>query len=980
MRFKKYFYISSIVILILFLLVQYNIYNNVKEQAIQNVNANQLIHAQQAASGIQDYMDGMVKTLKFLSNFPEIINMNEAGRRILANYQSIDSDEIKGITRINSKGIIIYTFPNTESIGKNVSAQGHVILSMKTHKVVISDVFMAVQGFRTIAVNVPVFKNEIYDGTITFLLSFDKIAQKYIEKIQVGKSGYSWVVSEKGFEISSPFPDHIGKNIYEIYKGYPEIITMTNKMLKGKEGAATYNYNRILNGTEEDVPFHAVYMPIKLENTFWSIVIATPENEVIASLSGLRSKLLLITISLLGIYAIFMYLILRSQINIGERRNRQAILESESRYKKLFEQNPMPMLIYELSSLRMLAVNDAFTIHYGYSKQEALELHLTDIYIENEKKAIAELTSKLHGHEYVGEWHHLKKDGTPITIEAHSHGLTYEGRDARIAVLTDITNRKKSEEIIEASERRLSLIFDSVGDVIFLLSVEPEESYRFISINPLFLTTTGLNREQVIGKRIEEVLPKTAHNFVKEKYKQAIKENKMVKWEEVSDYPTGKLYGSVSITPALNAEGDCTHLIGTVHDITEIRRAQEEISKLNSELEQRVTERTEELEIANEELKKEIETRKQTERELTASEQRLENILNYAPILVYINDLEGRYIFVNKEFEKSMRLPYDEVIKKRDMDLFPKERAERNIAQNKKVITTRSSQIFENASQKKDGIHYFVDILFPIFDSKNEIYATCGWSLDITDRKKSEQVLKEAKERAESADQLKSAFLATMSHELRTPLNSIIGFTGILMKGIAGPLNAEQLKQLGMAKGSAQHLLELINDVLDISKIEAGELVVSLRQFNFSKSLEKVISNLRPLAEKKNLELRTEISAEVIKINSDERRVEQILLNLINNAIKFTDSGHVNIKCGIFDHQIITEVKDTGIGIKNEDVNKLFKPFSQIDTGLTRTHEGTGLGLSISKKLLEKLGGTISVESEFGKGSIFTIKLPLNVS
>lgn len=230
---------------------------------------------------------------------------------------------------------------------------------------------------------------------------------------------------------------------------------------------------------------------------------------------------------------------------------------------------------------------------------------------------------------------------------------------------------------------------------------------------------------------------------------------------------------------------------------------------------------------------------------------------------------------------------------------------------------------------------------------------------------------------AQIADQLKSAFLATMSHELRTPLNSIIGFTGILMKGIAGPLNEEQLKQLGMAKGSAQHLLELINDVLDISKIEAGELVVSLRKFDFSKTLKNTVSSVQPLAEKKHLELQLNISGNVKEICSDERRVGQIFLNLLNNSIKFTDKGFVKIECETTDRHITTKVIDTGIGIKKEDMKKLFRPFSQIDIGLTRNHEGTGLGLSICQKLIEKLGGTVTVESEPGFGSTFTVKLPL---
>lgn len=395
------------------------------------------------------------------------------------------------------------------------------------------------------------------------------------------------------------------------------------------------------------------------------------------------------------------------------------------------------------------------------------------------------------------------------------------------------------------------------------------------------------------------------------------------------------------------------------------------LKNINEELENRVLLRTNELEKSNNELKI-------AEMTIKENEQRLKDILNHAPILVYINDLEGRYIFINKEFERLMDLSFADVFNKTDLELFPADRAMRNIAQNKKVVETKKSQIFENVSHKKDGIHYFVDILFPITDSNDNVYATSGWSLDITDRKKSEEALREAKEKAEAADHLKSAFLATMSHELRTPLNSIIGFTGILLKKIAGPLTDEQIKQLNMIKGSGQHLLALINDVLDISKIEAGELVVSFNIFDFGKTMNKVISLVTPLADKKGLEIKSYIAPDVHSLVSDERRVEQILLNIINNAIKFTEKGYVEIKCSVEADKIAARITDTGIGIAQENLDKLFKPFSQIDSGLTRSHEGTGLGLSISKKLLEKLNGSIEVKSEINVGTTFAIFLPIN--
>ncbi|MGO9571021.1 MAG: PAS domain S-box protein [Desulfomonilaceae bacterium] len=251
--------------------------------------------------------------------------------------------------------------------------------------------------------------------------------------------------------------------------------------------------------------------------------------------------------------------------------------------------------------------------------------------------------------------------------------------------------------------------------------------------------------------------------------------------------------------------------------------------------------------------------------------------------------------------------------------------------------------------------------------------------------------LAHAKERAEAADHLKSAFLANMSHELRTPLNSIIGFTGIILQGLAGPLNPEQAKQLEMVRSSSRHLLALINDVLDISKIEAGQLRVTSERFDLRESINKVIGIVAPLAEKKGIALRAQIVRGLGEAVGDQRRVEQILLNLLNNAIKFTDSGEVALKTelvpdfkqpeGISGQTAVRFcISDTGIGIKSDDLTTLFQPFRQIESGLSRNYEGTGLGLAICRRLADLMGGDMSAESTWTKGSTFSFTLPLQGS
>jgi signal transduction histidine kinase len=226
-------------------------------------------------------------------------------------------------------------------------------------------------------------------------------------------------------------------------------------------------------------------------------------------------------------------------------------------------------------------------------------------------------------------------------------------------------------------------------------------------------------------------------------------------------------------------------------------------------------------------------------------------------------------------------------------------------------------------------------------------------------------------------ERLKSVFLASMSHELRTPLNAIIGFTSLILQGMVGEINEEQKKQLALVDSSAQHLLSLINDVLDIAKIEAGKVELSLEEFPLDELMKEVVGILIPIAELKNIKLEGNAPEGVI-LYSDRRRLKQILINLTGNAVKFTDRGCVNVRAELSGRDRLTvSVNDTGIGMKKEDVEKLFIPFQQAGDSLVKKQQGTGLGLYLSRKLVNLLGGDITVKSKFGKGSEFAFTLPL---
>jgi len=397
-------------------------------------------------------------------------------------------------------------------------------------------------------------------------------------------------------------------------------------------------------------------------------------------------------------------------------------------------------------------------------------------------------------------------------------------------------------------------------------------------------------------------------------------------------------------------------LIGSVvlkHQVNERTR---ELRQINQEMEGRIRERTAELAAINREQHSIFESAGVgivvlRNRAIERCNRKMEELTGYGP-----GELLGRstrpWYPDEKAFEAAGKQVYEQMA-----------RGETHC---------RSQQL-----ARKDGTLFWARLSLRAIDETDPLKGAVGIIEDITEEREAAESLRQAMERAQAADRIKSAFLATMSHELRTPLNSIIGFTGIMLQGLAGPLNEEQQKQMTMVQNSSRHLLSLINDVLDISKIEAGQLDLALVSFALKPCIEKVIKMVAPLAAHKGLELRMEIGDDVGDMVTDQRRFEQILLNLVNNAVKFTEQGQITVACCLEKNQYRVSVADTGIGMPAEELVRIFQPFHQIDAGLARKHEGTGLGLSICKKLLDLIGGSIEVLSQQGAGSEFIIHLPL---
>lgn len=280
---------------------------------------------------------------------------------------------------------------------------------------------------------------------------------------------------------------------------------------------------------------------------------------------------------------------------------------------------------------------------------------------------------------------------------------------------------------------------------------------------------------------------------------------------------------------------------------------------------------------------------------------------------------------------------------------------------------------------RRDGSEFPIEIsLSPLKMTQETLVISA--IRDVTERKRFEQALREKNIELEKANRAKDNFLASMSHELRTPLNAIIGFTGTLLMKLPGPLTSDQDKQLRTIQTSARHLLSLINDLLDLTKIESGRVELKYELVVCQNVAQEVLNALRPLAESKHLIFEANMPAQNLAVLTDRRALQQILLNLANNALKFTEHGSVQLKMvrrqtreqGYIEISLI----DSGIGIPPEDQSKLFQAFVQLDSSATRRYDGTGLGLYLSQKLAGLLGGKIEFESNYGQGSHFTLILP----
>jgi PAS domain S-box-containing protein len=453
--------------------------------------------------------------------------------------------------------------------------------------------------------------------------------------------------------------------------------------------------------------------------------------------------------------------------------------------------------------------------------------------------------------------------------------------------------------------------------------------------------------------------------------------------------------------PRRDEAGAIRQWIGTGTDVDDEKREEAALKSMHNELELRVLQRTAELATSNKALQASVADCLRVEAELTAlnetlekrvaersaaaeartrelaeSESRLRQLTERMNDVFWMSDpRDGRMIYISSAYQtvfgRSTRSRYERPDSFLDL-VHPHDRDRVKAALQRQARGADTSE--EYRIVRPDGtVRWIWDRGFPIADAAGNIYRVAGLAEDITDRKQAEVELKQAKTTAELANRAKSEFLANMSHEIRTPMTAIVGFADMMLQPKAdGPDTRECVQVI---RRNARHLLDLINDVLDLSKIEAGQMTVERIPVDVPQMMADLIALMRPRAEEKSLKLEIEFEGAIPRqIRTDALRLRQILVNLIGNAIKFTETGSIRLKIRTDGIDVLrVDVIDSGIGITTEQVERLFRPFTQADESTTRRFGGSGLGLTICRRLARLLGGDIGVKSTPGVGSTFTV-------
>jgi len=526
----------------------------------------------------------------------------------------------------------------------------------------------------------------------------------------------------------------------------------------------------------------------------------------------------------------------------------------------------------------------------------------------------------------------IKDDGNMVWVNSRAIAYIQQNGTVKIFGTTvNITWRKYAEMELIRSEKKYRSLVEQSTDAIFINKISDG---RIVDVNNKACKMLGYTKEQFQKMSVVDLL---------------IPEKKEVGL---------KVLNNLGIEGSIHGETKYLTATGTVIDV-EINAA---ILEGYYDLAQAVI--------------RDITERKQAEERIIKNENKYRSLFEQSNDAVFIHGLDGRILDVNNRASEILGYT-KEILKKMAVpDLLPSDQGVVALDALKRVGEEGSIRI-EVELLKANGSRIMADVSGSILDAyPDTIQAIVR---DVTDRKRMEQSLIQAKVIAEAANMTKSEFLANMSHELRTPLNSVIGFSDAMLEGLLGELSPKQDRYLQNISNSGKHLLNIINEILDISKIEAGKMELSPKTVHIGTLITEMLAMTQSLSMKKQITVSVEKDEDANILVADEAKIKQIMYNLLGNAVKFTpEGGKINVHISMMEKMVRFSVIDTGIGISSGDQKKLFKPFIQLDSTYSRKYPGTGLGLALVKELVELHGGRIWVESEPGKGSNFTFELPAN--
>ncbi|BBL79986.1 hypothetical protein RxyAA322_18400 [Rubrobacter xylanophilus] len=630
------------------------------------------------------------------------------------------------------------------------------------------------------------------------------------------------------------------------------------------------------------------------------------------------------------------------------KRQEEALEESRRQFRDLFERSVDALLIHDGEG-NIADCNAEACRSLGYSREELLRMNVRDFatnLVRRDHRPPGEPTlweRALSGDPGVvagvhfGE--HRRRDGTTFPVEVRVGPVVYDGRRMILASARDITERKRKEEELRRAEERYRRLIEQIPGIVYIEDIE-----------------TGATLYD--SPKIEEILGYPADTYKSDPhYWQKIvhpEDRELLRREEEKALKTGKLSVEYRV---LAQDG---RVVWVREEAIVIPGEQGQASVWQG-------------------LILDITERKQAEQALYESEQRFRRSFDDAPIGMALVSPEGRFLQVNRALCEIIGYPPERLMQKTFQEITHPEDLEKDLA----LLRRLMAREIPRYQMEKRYIHASGRIVWAqlsvsmVTDEKGEPLHFIGQVQDITERKRIEEELREAKEQAEAASRAKSEFVANMSHEIRTPMNGIIGMAELLLDT---PLDPEQEEYARTIRSSGETLLSILNDILDFSKIEAGRLTLERIPFEIHREVEEVASLLATRAHAKGLELVCFVEPEVPPLlEGDPFRLRQVLTNLIGNAIKFTDEGEVVVQASLSDGsptpegtvELRFEVTDSGIGMSEEQQRRLFEAFSQADASTTRRYGGTGLGLAISRQLVEMMGGTIGVRSSPGEGSTF---------